>query len=192
MHDGGDAMTFKLQISRQTLISRWRWTSLAAVLAFLVLFACDRALKVATGFGTADLQGVFDAAYVRGILDHWQNPADAAFAGFLLGFDFLFIPLYGAALYFGAVAARDRFAVKSGTVRRLFDALTLLPPIAALCDIAENVIELAMLRFGPNALLADVACRATSVKYVGLLAGLVLSLAAAVASFAKKHKAEGD
>ncbi len=181
-------MKFRLQLSKTGLNRAWGWTTVGAVAVFLVLNMLDTALKSRTGFGTADLQFAADSWGFRSILDHWQVPADMGSAGFLLGLDFLFIPLYGAALFFGAVAARELLAPQPGTKRRLIDALGMAPLLAAACDAVENVLEFSMLLHGPSDLPAALAHEVSLVKYVGLLVGIVLSLTAALALLAKRRR----
>ncbi len=123
-----------MQLSRKSLDAYWAWTSGLAIVTLIVLRLLDGALKARTGFATADLQFVETGYGLRVIIDHWLSPPDAAFAGFLLGLDYLFIPLYGAALFFGSLAALDRFAPARGTLRALLTRLTLFPIGAALCD----------------------------------------------------------
>ncbi len=114
-----------MQFSRKALNARWAWTSGMAIVLLLVLNLLDGALKAKTGFGTVSLQGIGSGWSIRLIVDHWTSPPDAVLAGFLLGFDFLLIPLYGAALFFGSLAAIDRFAPKSGRLQRILALLAL-------------------------------------------------------------------
>ena len=95
-----------MQLSRKALNARWAWTSAAAISALLVLILSDTYLRARTGFGAVDLQGVKTGWGIRVILDRWTSPPDATLAGFGLGFDYLFMPLYAVALYLGTIAAR--------------------------------------------------------------------------------------
>jgi len=181
-----------MQLSRKALNARWAWTSAAALAALAVLAWLDTALRAKTGYGTADLQGVRGAWGVRVIMDHWVAPPDSALAGFALGFDYLFMPLYAAALYFGAIAARERFAPKPGMARRILEFLAVAPVAAALCDACENGLQMVMLTHGPNPAFALLAVEATTVKFVGIAVGLVLSLAAAAGYFFKRKEEEAE
>ncbi len=109
----------KFQIPVRSLNRRWAWTSLCAIGAFAVLAILDTRLKSATGFGTADLQRATTVDDVNLILVAWSTSRSAILAGFNLGFDYLFMPLWGFALFYGGLAARERFAPEPGTVRRL-------------------------------------------------------------------------
>lgn len=167
-----------IQISQKSLYARWAWTTGAAILTLLVLRLIETTLKAKTGIGTVDLQLADNGPQVRFLLDRWQDPRDASLAGFSLGLDFLFIPLYTAALYFGSLLARDRFAPQPGFLRRLLNALSLTPLIAGICDVGENTLELAMLTGGVNDTLAAFAYDATSMKYAGLTLAVLANLAA--------------
>lgn len=175
-----------MQLSRKALNARWAWTTAAAVLMLIVLNLLDAALKAKTGFGTTSLQGVSSGFGIVVIASHWTNPPDAAEAGFLLGLDYLFIPLYAAALFFGSLAALDRFAPRPGQLRRIMTLLALAPIAAGICDALENAFELAMLTGVPTNMLASFALEATAGKYLGILIGLLLSLAALVGRVIKK------
>lgn len=172
-----------MQLSRKALNARWAWTSAAAVAALLVLNIAETILKARTGYATVDMQGVSTGWDIRLIADHWISPPDSILAGFNLGFDYLFMPLYGASLYFGSIVARERFAPKPGSWRRILALLAMAPVAAAICDACENALEIAMLTRGPSDLLAGLALQATAAKYAGVLIGLLLSLAALVSLF---------
>ena len=178
-----------MQLSRKSLNAYWLWTSLAAAVMAVVMLTLDASLRRRTGFGTADLQFVGSGYDLRRILDHWLRPSDAAFAGFLLGLDYLFMPLYGAALFFGAAAALDRFAPARGSLRALLTRLTLFPIGAALCDAIENVLQLGMLQQSPSNLTASLALEVTAGKWLGVAVGVLLTLAALIGRFVKRHSA---
>ena len=166
-----------MQLSRKALNARWAWTTGAAVAVLVALNLVEGALKARTGYGTLDLQGVGSGWGIRVVMDHWTSPPDSVLAGFTLGLDFLFMPLYAAALFFGAIAALDRFAPRPGRRRRILALLALAPIGGAICDVLENLLELAMLTGGPTDALARLALEATAAKYVGVAVGLVLSVA---------------
>ncbi len=174
-----------MQLSRKALNARWAWTTGAAIVLLVVLNLLDSVLKSRTGFGTASLQGIGRGWDIRSIADHWTSPPDAVLAGFTLGLDFLFIPLYGAALFFGSIAALDRYAPQPGRVRRIMTLLALAPIGAAICDVIENSLELLMLQRAATDTMASVALEATAGKYLGVLIGVLLSLAALAGRFIK-------
>ncbi len=167
-----------MQLSRKALNARWAWTTVAAVVLLAVLNLIDSELRARTGYGTASMQGIGTGWGIRVIADHWTSPPDAVLAGFALGLDYLFIPLYGAALFFGSLAALDRFAPAPGRLRRIMTLLALAPIGAAICDGIENALELLMLTRAATNTLASIALEATAAKYLGILIGIVLTLAA--------------
>jgi len=175
-----------MQFSRKALNARWAWSTAAAFVLLLALNLIDTALRARTGYGTADLQGVGTAWGIRVIADHWTSPPDAVLAGFGLGLDYLFMPLYGAALFFGSLAALDRFAPQPGQWRRVMTLLALAPVGGAICDAMENTLELIMLTRGPSETLTAFALEATAAKYVGIAVGLLLTLAALVGKLRKR------
>ena len=181
-----------MQISRKALGVRWAWTSAAAIAALAVLSLADITLRAKTGYGAADLQLVQTGWGIRSIMDHWTSPPDAALAGFGLGFDYLFMPLYAAALYYGAIAARERFAPTPGRARRILALLAMAPIAGALCDACENGLQLVMLTRGPSQTLAALAAEATTAKYAGVFIGLALTLAAVVGLFVKRKEQEAE
>jgi len=178
-----------MQLSRKSLNAYWLWSSAAAALMLIVMTALEGMLKARTGLATADLQFVGTGYGLRVIIDHWLSPPDAAFAGFLLGLDYLFMPLYGAALFFGALAALDRFAPARGTLRALLARLTLFPIGAALCDAIENGLQISMLTQSPSNLIASFALEATAGKWLGIAIGVLLTVAALIGRLVKRRSA---
>jgi hypothetical protein len=175
-----------MQFSRKALTARWAWTAALAIVLFVILYLLDGVLKAKTGYGTASLQGLGSGWSIRVIVDHWLSPPDAVLAGFLLGLDFLFIPLYGAALFFGSVAAIDRFAPRPGQLQRIMTRLALAPIGAAICDAIENILQIYMLTHASTDTMASFALEATAAKWLGIGIGVVLSLAALVGRVIKK------
>ena len=181
-----------MQLSRKALNARWAWTSGAAFAVLAALNLIEGALRARTNYATLDLQGVSSGWGIRVIMDHWTSPPDSVLVGFSLGLDFLFIPLYAAALFFGAVVALDRFAPRPGRLRRIMSLLALAPVAGAICDMLENSLELVMLTGGPTDGLARLALEATAAKYVGVAIGLVLSMMGLVGLYVKKRARPTD
>lgn len=183
-------MKFKLRLSRPALLRAWGVSSVAALALFLVFRCLEAVLTARTGFGIADMQYTSDALVVRTILDHWQMSRDAGLAGLLFGLDFLFILVYGTALYFGALAAREIFAAKPSGRRRLFDALTAAPLLAVAGDLIANGLHATMMQIGAVPTLATLAFEGALVNAAGALIGVVLSLAAAISWLGRRKRAE--
>ena len=70
--------------------------------------------------------------------------------------------------------------------------LALAPIAGAICDGLENAFELVMLNLGPTDALARLALEATAAKYVGVLIGLLLSIAGFVGLYLKKAAKAAD
>ena len=179
-------------MSVKAFYARWAWTTLAAVAVFAVLAVVDLKLKAETGFGTVDLQKVWTGQAVRGIAVAWLARRDALMAGFNLGFDYLFMPLYGFAFYYGTIAARQAFAPKPGHMNRLITLLAAVPLAGALFDACENALETAMLIGQPTDQLASLAFTATTAKMTCFYVGLVMSLVGVAGLFRKKKQAPDE
>ena len=175
-----------MQLSRKTLAVRWAWTSVAALVLLLLLNLLDSALRAKTGYGTTSMQFVGSGWGIRVIADHWTSPPDAVMAGFLLGLDYLFMLLYGAALFYGSLAAVDRFTGPNSRGRRWMILLALAPIGAAIADGLENLLELYMLTHASTDFTASLALEATAAKYLGIAIGLVLTLAALAGKLVKR------
>ena len=65
--------------------------------------------------------------------------------------------------------------------------LALAPIGAAICDGLENSYELYMLTHASTDMMASLALEATAAKYLGILIGVVLTLAALVGRFVKRR-----
>ena len=145
----------------------------------------DTRLKAPTGYGTVDLQKVATADGFARIANAWIARPDAALAGFNLGFDYLFMPLYGFAFYYGALAARDAFA-KAGVLAPLVHAAAAVPLAGAIFDAVENALETVMLMNGPTDSVAAIAFTATNAKMICFYVGLGLSLLGVAGLFRRK------
>lgn len=174
-----------MQLTRKALNSRWAWTSAGAAVLLVVLNLLDTWLKARSGYGTADLQYMSPGA-IYAVIVAWISLPDAVLAGFNLGLDYLFMPLYAAALFFGSLAAIDRFAPGAGRLRRMMILLAMAPVAAAIFDACENALQIAMLTRGPDATLAALAMQATTAKFAGIAIGLVMTLAGIAGLFWKK------
>lgn len=177
-----------MKLSRNALNTYWAWTAGVALVLLVVMQLLDHWLKVRTGYGTQDMQFIGSGYELRLLMDHWVRPPDMALVGFLLGADFLFMPVYGAALFFGALVALDRFAPGRGSWRQLLTRLTLAPIGAVLCDAIENALQITMLTHTPTNSLASFTLEATAGKWLGIAIGLLLTLAALLGRFVFKAK----
>jgi len=161
-----------------TLIRLWIWVTLMSIAALVVLGVMDSRLKAATGFGVVDLQGMSDAMGYKRALAAWIAREHAVAAGFSLGFDYLFMPLYAMSFYFSAMIAREAFTPKKGTYRRAMDYLGYVPFLGAIADAGENAFEYSMLTGGATDGTAQAAFLASNIKWTCAYVGIALLLAA--------------
>jgi hypothetical protein len=175
-----------MQISVKSLNARWGWTTLGSLAVWGALAYCDLRLKAHTGFGTLDLQRESTALGMKKVFSAWIARPDAALAGFNLGLDFLFMPLYGFALFYGAIAAREAFAPKEGTLRRIMLFLAAAPLAAALFDVAENSFQLSMLLTTPTDAMASLSHSMTCAKWLCVIVGIAMALLGLVGRFRRK------
>ena len=173
----------KFQIPIRILNRRWAWTSLCAIGAFAVLAILDTRLKSATGYGTADLQRATTVDDVNLILVAWSTSRKAILAGFNLGFDYLFMPLWGFALFYGGLAARERFTPNPGHARRVMMFLAAVPLAGMLLDAVENATELGWIVRGVTEKALVIGSTATDAKWLCVIVGLLLSLVALIGKF---------
>jgi hypothetical protein len=170
-----------------SLIRLWFWLTLLALAAFAVLYVLEQRLKAATGFGTLDLQSAQTEFDYKRVFAAWIAREHAGTAGFSLGFDYVFMPLYALSFYFSAMLAREAFAPKRGLFRRLIDYLGFVPLVGALADAVENALEFSMLSGGATDASAHAAFVASSVKATCFTVGLIL-LVAGVAGVLKLRR----
>jgi hypothetical protein len=162
----------------RTLIRLWVWVTLMAIAAFVVLAVLEQRLKAATGFGTLDLQAGHTAMDYKRAFAAWIAREHSGTAGFSLGFDYLFMPLYAMSFYFSAMLAREAFTPKRGLGRRVMDYLGFVPLAGAIADAVENGLEFTMLSSGATDGMAAAAFLATNIKTTCFYVGLLLLLAA--------------
>ncbi|HXC56761.1 MAG TPA: hypothetical protein VNU97_15795 [Rhizomicrobium sp.] len=174
------------------LIRLWLWLTLLAVAAFAVLAVLDGRLKAATGFGTLDLQGAQSALDYKRVFAAWIARQHAATAGFSLGFDYLFMPLYAVSFYFSAMLAREAFTPKRGLARRTLDYLGFVPLAGALADAIENGLEFSMLSGAPDDATARFAYMASNVKTTCFYVGLALLLGGIAGAIKLRRKKKDE
>ena len=179
-----------MRIAKATLLNRWAWSSVLALVVFAILALLDLLLKSLTGVGTADLAGLSSAAQFQAAFHAWGPEPYAARAGFNLGFDYLLMPLYAMSFFYSGVIAAEGFAPKPARLRRLILAAIWVPVIGALADGCENAAHLTMLVHGADDGLAQLAATASRIKNVALIVGLALFLGAVMARFNERRAAK--
>ncbi|RZA15493.1 MAG: hypothetical protein EOP93_16815 [Lysobacteraceae bacterium] len=170
-----------MKITKQVLVRRWAITTLLGLAVFLVLFWSDTRLRALSGFGTADLQSFGDAAQYRAAFYVWTPAALSARAGFNLGLDYLFIPLYTLAFFYSGILAREAFAPRPTRLRRILTLLAAVPIAGGVLDAIENGLHLSMLLGDASDSLARIAFTISGAKMSAAYIGLVLLAGAVMA-----------
>jgi hypothetical protein len=176
-----------MRITRAGLNRRWEISVLLAVAAFAVLAVVDADLKRRSGLGAADVQGFALAAQYRLAAVAWSKPSMALEAGFALGFDYLFMPLYAFAFFFSGIQAREAFATRPSSFRRILTLLAAVPIAGAVLDALENGLELWLLLNGASDTMARLAFTISNAKMLAIYVGLVL-LAGAILARAQERQ----
>jgi hypothetical protein len=178
-----------MRIAKATLNRQWLVSTLLALVVYAVLASLDVRLKALSGVGTFDLQQLASGIQYEAAFHAWGVRGYLARAGFNLGFDYLFIPLYGVAMFYSGVIVMEAFAPAGSRLRRILSMATLAPVVAAGLDVIENALQFAMLVGGPSDSLAQTAHILSTAKLAGLLIGLLLLLGAVAARFKARGKA---
>lgn len=177
-----------MRISKAALISRWSWSTGLAVLVFAILWFLDLRLKTLAGVGTADIQAFSSAAQFRAAFQAWAPEPYAVRAGFNLGFDFLLMPLYAVSFYYSGIITAEAFAPRPGSLRRIILMASLMPVAGALCDAAENTLQITMLLEGADGATAQLAFAVSTAKTVELTVGGILLVGALMARAAARRR----
>jgi hypothetical protein len=167
-----------LRISKTTLERGWVWSTGLGLAVGAILAGLELRLKSLTGVSTTDLQSLSNAAEFRLAFHAWAPEPYAVRAGFDLGFDYLLMPLYAASFFFSGVLVAERFTPGGSPFRRWVLMATMVAPVAALLDAAENALELTMFLAGPTDSWASLAHSISRAKTVAITVGMVLLIGA--------------
>ena len=179
-----------MRISKISLWSRWRLSTGLGLVVLAVLFGLDLKLKALAGVGTADIQAFSSGAQFRAAFWAWSEQPYAVLAGFNLGLDYLLMPLYAASFFYSGIITADYFAPRPGRLRRILALAAMVPLAGALCDAAENALQLYMMMNGPTDQLARIAFTLSNAKTAALTIGGVLLLGALFVRFGPRRKIE--
>jgi len=179
-----------MRISRAALYRGWVWATGLAVIAYAALTLLDTQLKSLTGVSTADLEGLASAAQFRIAFHAWAPEPYAARAGFLLGFSYLVMPLYGLSFFFSGVIVAERFTPGKNPLRRWVLLAAMVAPVGALLDAVLKALQFAMLLRGADEIFARIAVSLAQAKTVAVLVGFVLLAGAVLARFEARKKKE--
>ncbi|RME80547.1 MAG: hypothetical protein D6775_15880 [Caldilineae bacterium] len=159
------------------LPANWFWPFLVLTLVVLALFqVIDRPLKTPAapvGIVSYELAGSVERA--RAILESWDSRA-RVYAGFSLGFDYLFMPLYATTIGMACL-----WGARTGSGPAWLGGILAWGVwVAALCDGIENYALWRMLVGEPVAPWPAVARVSALAKFGLILLALVYALVMAV------------
>jgi hypothetical protein len=166
-----------MRITKHVLVRRWTLSMVLAAIVFAVLAWSDLQLKSLSGYGTGDLEGFSTASQYRQVFMAWPS-LYAVRAGFNWGLDYLFMPLYAAALFYSGILTREAFAPRPGRARRILTLLATVPVAGAILNAAENALEFDMMLSGASDRLARIAFTISNAKWLAIYIGLALLLGA--------------
>jgi hypothetical protein len=176
-----------MRITKQALVRRWAFFAIAAVIVFAVLAWLDWRLKALSGASTSDLQGFNTAVQYHWAFLHWPSRY-AVRAGFILGLDYLLMPLYAAAFFYSGILTREAFAPRPGRLRRILTLLSAVPIAGAVLDAIENALELSQMLAGVSDGAARIAFTVSNAKWMAIYVGLTLLVGAAIARVAEARQ----
>ncbi len=177
-----------MRITKAALNRRWALSTALAVAVFAVLAMLDVGLRAKSGLSTTDLQGYGLGAQYRLAAMAWAPPALSLRAGFALGFDFLFMPLYAASFFYSGILAREAFTPPGSRARRLLTLFSAIPIAGAMLDAFENILEMTLLLGPPSDAMARIAFTVSNAKMMAVYAGLVLLAGAILAQVQERQK----
>lgn len=177
-----------MRIAKATLNRRWLVSTVLALGVFAVMATLDARLKALSGAGIADLQGFTLQAQFDAAFHAWGARTYFSRAGFLLGFDYLLMPLYAAAFFYSGVIVADAFSLGGTGLRRILAMAALAPILGAGLDAVENALHLTMLWHGPTDALARTAHTISTAKWVSIGIGLLLLAGAFFARIMERQR----
>jgi hypothetical protein len=177
-----------LRITKTALNQRWAVCTALAIVCFAVIAMLDSSLRSQSGLGTADLQNFVFAGQYQSAHLVWTSMPLALRAGFALGFDYLFMPLYAASFFYSGIIAREAFAPRPSRLRRLLTLLAAVPIAGAVLDACENGLEMSMLLGGADNTMARIAFTISNAKMGAIYVGLVLLAGALLARSYDRRK----
>lgn len=162
----------------------------AALTLFIVLTVLDAPLRATDEGGTVPLEVAGSTERAKEIKEAWRAEGLLDDGAFIDGLDFLYAPLYAAALAGACVAA-------AGTFRRLGReglaragiVIAWLATAAAVFDWIENIALAAVLLDEPASPWPAVALAASIPKFAGTTVALLYGLAGGLAALARRPRA---
>jgi hypothetical protein len=150
----------------------------AAIALFVVLSLLDEPLRSTDEGGTVSLEVAGSVDRAQEITDAWRAQGVVDDGAFIDGLDFLFAPLYAAALAGGCVAAAAVFRRRGNRgLARLGIAVAWVATAVTVFDWTENIALAVVLLDEPTSPWPAVALVAAILKFAGTWAALLYGLA---------------
>jgi hypothetical protein len=172
-----------------TPVAQKRWFMLLCIATILVMVALnivDIPLKTAVapmGIVSFELAGELTTA--QAMVRSWNHNAQI-YAGFSLGFDYLFMVLYSTTIALACVMAVRRFNLRWRMVALVGSILAWGQWVAAILDGVENYALFVLLLGSKNPLWPEVAWWCAIVKFSLVMLGIGYSLMGAGFTFFQK------
>lgn len=178
-----------MRITRQTLIRRWLVTTILAAAVFGVVAVSDQLLAARSGVSTVGLSAFGSAVQYKAAAFVWNRPGESfgLQAGFILGLEYLLIPLYAASFYFSAILVREAFPRSATRLRRILTLLAAVPIVGALLDILENGLEMVLLTGRAGDGVASIVHVISGPKWAAIYVGVLLLAGAFLAFVAERR-----
>jgi hypothetical protein len=164
----------------------------AAIAMSIVLMLLDAPLRATDEGGTVSLEVAGSTDRAGEIKEAWRAEGVLDDGAFIDGLDFLYAPLYAAALAGGCVAAAGVFR-RRGRERLASTGIAIawVASAVAAFDWAENIALAAILLDEPASPWPAVALVASIPKFAGSVAALLYALAGGVAALVGRSRGTG-
>lgn len=153
----------------------WVLVALTLLVEAVFLLTASPLTTEAAPAGIVSFELAATTPVVESILASWDAVARER-AAFIQGLDFLFIPLYAAAIGMGCMMAADTFPRKKLKFAAVGRWLAWGLIVAGLLDVIENISLLVMLFVAPSQPWALIAAACAVPKFTLVLLGLMYAL----------------
>lgn len=163
---------------------RFLWPAIAAALGLTAVFSfIGRPLQTAVApAGILSFEFAATPQRAAAIVAGWDRQTQVL-AGLNLGLDFLYPPLYAAAVSLSCLAAASHYPP---SLRRLAPRLAAAVWLAALLDYVENIALIQILFGATDPIWAPLAAACAAVKFAILAVAILYALAGAAGSLIRR------
>ena len=159
----------------------WPWSIFLTVASAIVMMIYGSWLEKITPHAIVALELAGSATRTQQLFTAWGADGQRL-AGFLLGFDFLFIAAYSTSIALACLWAQDGFNEQGWPLAGLGGFLAIAVPIGGLFDSIENISLLNQLLYGVSDGWALAARILALSKFVLVIAGMVFFALGALAN----------